>query len=163
MDEKQRKYTILPVVAMVVVLVDQLTKWIVLQQMALYQIIPIVPNFFNLTRVHNPGGAFGFMAGQTPGVRVVLFIVISLLAAGFIIYLYVSTPQNYIWLLGGLSLIFGGAVGNLIDRIRFGEVIDFLDFYISDVHWPAFNIADSGISVGMTILVFHILFKKVPL
>lgn len=163
MDEKQRKYAIMPVIATLVVVADQLTKWVVLKQMTLYQQIFIIPGFFNLTRVHNPGGAFGFMAEQAPGVRVALFIVISVMAAGFIVYLYISTPEKYVWLLGGLALVFGGAIGNLIDRVRFGEVIDFLDFYVANTHWPAFNIADSGISIGMTILVFHIIFKKVPL
>jgi signal peptidase II len=61
-----------------------------------------------------------------------------------------------------LTLIFGGAIGNIIDRIRFGEVVDFLDVYINDLHWPAFNVADSAISIGMTILIYHVLFKKMP-
>lgn len=162
-NDRKRKFITLPVVASCVVVLDQLTKWIVLKQMALYQTIPVIPGLFNLTHVHNPGGAFGFMANQSSGVRIFLFIVISLLAAGFVLYLYLNTPPKHAWLLGGLSLIFGGAIGNLIDRIRFGTVVDFLDFYIADMHWPAFNVADSGISVGMTILVFHILFRKVPL
>ncbi len=163
MSDRKHKLIILPVVASCVVVLDQFTKWLVLKQMTLYHTISVIPGLFNLTHVHNPGGAFGFMADQSHEVRIFLFIVISLLAAGFIVYLYLNIPPKYVWLLGGLSLIFGGAVGNLIDRIRFGTVVDFLDFYIADMHWPAFNVADSGISVGMTILVFHILFRKVPL
>ena len=62
----------------------------------------------------------------------------------------------------GISLILGGAVGNLIDRVRFGKVVDFLDFYLDDFHWPAFNIADSAVSVGIVIFLFHLLFKKMP-
>ncbi len=163
MREQIRKYALLPIVATGVVILDQLTKLLVLRQMSVHQSIPVIPGFFNLTRIHNPGGAFGFMASQTPGIRVLLFIGISLLAAGFILYLYGNTPRQYAWLLAALAMIFGGAVGNLIDRIRFGAVVDFLDFYLSDLHWPAFNIADSAISIGMAVLVFHILFKKVPL
>ena len=88
MNNTKIKYTILPSVAGVILILDQLTKWLVVKQLDLYQIIVVIPGFFNLTRLNNPGGAFGFMADQSRGVRVVLFIVVSLLAVGFIIYLY---------------------------------------------------------------------------
>ncbi|MDY6905872.1 MAG: signal peptidase II [Thermodesulfobacteriota bacterium] len=144
-------------------LLDQITKLVIVKTMALYQTIPVIPGFFNITRVHNPGGAFGFMAGQTHGIRAMVFLVISILAACFILYLYKKTDAGYPFLLASLALIFGGALGNLADRIRFGEVIDFLDFYIQAVHYPAFNVADSAICVGMTVLIYHILFKKIPM
>ena len=156
------KYRMLALITLVTVIADQATKQVILATMALHETIEVIPGFFSLTHIHNPGGAFGFMAGQPQGVRTVLFLVVSTLAAVFVLYLYKTTPRTLPWLLGALALIFGGAVGNLIDRIRFGVVVDFLDFYVKGLHWPAFNMADSAITVGMTVLVFHILFKKVP-
>jgi signal peptidase II len=157
------KYRVLFFITLVTVIVDQATKHAILATLPLYESVEIVPGFFSLTHIHNPGGAFGFMAGQPQGVRTVLFLVVSTLAAGFVLYLYRITPRTYPWLLAALAMIFGGAVGNLVDRIRFGVVVDFLDVYVKNIHWPAFNVADSAITVGMTVLVFHILFKKVPL
>ena len=79
-----------------------------------------------------------------------------------IVYLYLKTPQDYLFLRSGLTLILGGAAGNVVDRIRLGKVVDFLDLHINDLHWPAFNIADSAITVGIFIFGFHLLFKKMP-
>ena len=84
------------------------------------------------------------------------------LTMGLILYLYVGIPETHPMLANGLSLIFGGAVGNLIDRVRMGKVIDFLDVYVGDLHWPAFNVADSAICVGVGIFMFHILFNRMP-
>ncbi|MDO9109898.1 MAG: signal peptidase II [Desulfatirhabdiaceae bacterium] len=145
-----------------IVVLDQISKMIVLRSMPLYESIPIIPGFFNLTHIHNPGGAFGFMASQGPEVRSLLFLAMSSLAAVAIVFFYLRTPVSYSWLSTALLLIFGGAIGNMIDRVRFGEVVDFLDFYAGGYHWPAFNVADSGISVGMAILVYHLLFDKMP-
>jgi signal peptidase II len=144
------------------IVLDQLSKMIILRSMPLYETIPVIPGFFNITHIHNPGGAFGFMAGQGPEVRSLLFLAMSTLAAVVIVFFYLRTPAGYSWLSAALLLIFGGAVGNMIDRFRFGEVVDFLDFYAGGYHWPAFNVADSGITVGMAILVYHLLFDKMP-
>jgi signal peptidase II len=81
---------------------------------------------------------------------------------GLIVYFYRSTPRTYPYLAAALALIFGGAVGNLIDRLRLNEVVDFLDFYIGSVHWPAFNVADSAITVGITIFITHVVLGKMP-
>nr|CBX31389.1 Lipoprotein signal peptidase [uncultured Desulfobacterium sp.] len=156
----ENKYLKLIFIAGIVILLDQATKIIVLKYMPLYHSISIIPGFFNLTHIHNPGGAFGFLAGQSPFVRKLAFIVVSFLALCFILYFYRVTPRKYPMLATALALIFGGAAGNLVDRIRFGKVVDFLDIYIRNLHWPAFNIADSAISIGMCILLFHILLKK---
>jgi signal peptidase II len=83
-------------------------------------------------------------------------------AVGLIFYFYKKTPTEHSWLTAAFALIFGGAIGNLIDRIRFGMVIDFLDFYVGNLHWPAFNIADSAISIGIGIFLYHLIFKKMP-
>jgi signal peptidase II len=156
------KYKKLAVIAGLVVVFDQITKLIISNNMHLYQSITVVPGLFNITHIHNPGGAFGFMAGQSPAIRTLLFLVVSVFAVGFIFYFYANTPRTHPWLASGLALIFGGAIGNLIDRARMGKVIDFLDVYIRQLHWPAFNIADSAITVGMGIFIFHLMFKKMP-
>jgi signal peptidase II len=156
------KYTLLAWVAGAIVVADQLTKWLVLRHIPLYHSITILPGCFNLTHIQNPGGAFGFLAGQSAGVRHAVFIFATSLAIGLIFYFYRSTPRQYKALLAGFALIFGGALGNLVDRIRFGKVIDFLDVYVGNLHWPAFNVADSAISVGITVFLFHILFNKLP-
>jgi signal peptidase II len=146
----------------ILIVLDQISKMVILRSMPLYETIPVIPGFFNITHIHNPGGAFGFMAGQGPEVRSLLFLAMSTLAALVIVFFYLRTPTGYSWLSTALLLIFGGAVGNMIDRVRFGEVVDFLDFYAGGYHWPAFNVADSGITVGMAILVYHLLFDKMP-
>jgi signal peptidase II len=150
------------IVSGILVVLDQISKMIILRSMPLYETIPVIPGFFNITHIHNPGGAFGFMAGQGPEVRSLLFLAMSSVAAVVIVCFYLRTPAGYSWLSTALLLIFGGAIGNMIDRFRFGEVVDFLDFYAGSYHWPAFNVADSGITVGMAILVYHLLFDKMP-
>jgi len=149
-------------IAGVVVLLDQATKLMVLAKMPLYQSIAVLPGFFNLTHIRNPGGAFGFMAAGSPGIRNLLFVGVSAIAMGLIVYFYRSTPKTHSFLASALALIFGGAVGNLIDRLRFGEVVDFLDVYVNTYHWPAFNVADSAITVGITIFIAHLVLGKLP-
>ncbi len=157
------KYGRLAVVAAVVVLLDQITKAIILAQVPLYETIPVIPGFFNITHIQNPGGAFGFFAGGSILLRKVVFLLLSSAAAIFVLYLYHQVPLRRRWLSFGLALIFGGAVGNLIDRIRFDvRVVDFLDFYIGRYHWPSFNVADSAITVGVAIFAVHILFNRMP-
>lgn len=157
-----RKYIRLCVIAGLIVLTDQVTKAVIWHRMELYDSLAVISGFFNITHIHNTGGAFGMFAQGNPLLRKILFLFISSLAALLVLYFYKKTPDHYPWLLSAFALIFGGAVGNLIDRIRMGKVIDFLDFHIGNLHWPAFNVADSAITVGMGIFVFHILFKKVP-
>jgi signal peptidase II len=158
----KNKYIRLVIIAGVIVMLDQLTKALVLNYLPYGHSTTVIPDFFNLTHIHNPGGAFGFMANMGSRVRTILFLFVSSLAVGLIFYFYRKTPRSHIWLAFGFALIFGGAIGNLIDRIRFGIVVDFLDFYIGKWHWPAFNIADSAISVGIVIFIFHLIFKKMP-
>jgi signal peptidase II len=158
----KNKYIKLVVFAGIIVLLDQFTKALIIDHISFNQTIPVMRGFFNITHIHNPGGAFGLMADLSPALRSIIFLFISSLAVGLIFYFYKKTPSNYPWLAAAFALIFGGAIGNLIDRLRFGFVIDFLDFYIGNLHWPAFNVADSAISVGIGIFVFHLLFKKMP-
>ncbi len=145
-----------------VVLVDQVTKYLIMRYLELHEHIVVIENFFNINHVLNPGGAFGFFATQSLGVRRFVFLFLSSLVALFVVWLYQRTAQTLIFLSWGLALIFGGAMGNLIDRFRFGQVVDFLDFYLGTAHWPAFNVADSAITVGMAILLYHVLLNKIP-
>jgi signal peptidase II len=145
-----------------VVLADQVTKKIIMASLALYESIEVIPGSFNITHVLNPGGAFGFFATQSDMVRKLVFLVLSSAVALFILWFYSRVAKTHVFLSWGLALIFGGAIGNLIDRFRFGHVVDFLDFYIGTAHWPAFNVADTAISVGMAVLIYHVVFKKMP-
>ena len=149
------------IVGLVVVL-DQITKGLVLVNMPIYHSIAVISGFFNLTHIRNPGGAFGFMAAGSQGLRNLLFVGVSAVAMGLIVFFYRSTPKTHPVLASALAMIFGGAVGNLIDRLRFGEVVDFLDVYIGAYHWPAFNVADSAITVGITIFIAHVVLGKMP-
>lgn len=158
----ENKYSKLAFIAGMVLVVDQITKAVILKTMPLYYSISVLPGFFSITHIHNPGGAFGFLANQNPDIRRLVFLVVSSLAMCLIFYFYNTTPRTQPMLSTGFSLIFGGAAGNLVDRIRFGSVVDFLDLYIGSYHWPAFNIADSSISIGMGIFIFHLLFRKMP-
>lgn len=157
---KESKRLIL--VSSIIVAADQASKFFIMSYFALYEQFVVIKNFFNITHVLNPGGAFGFFATQSLGVRRFVFLFLSSLVALFVLWLYNKTAKTHIVLSHGLALIFGGAVGNLIDRFRFGQVVDFLDFYIGTAHWPAFNIADSAISIGMAILIYHVLLNKIP-
>jgi signal peptidase II len=161
-DVKHNKYLKLTAIAGLVIIFDQITKAVIRNTLTLYHSITVIPGFFNITHILNPGGAFGFMANKSPFLRNLLFILLSSLAICLIFYLYKNTPKKYYLLSTCFALILGGALGNLIDRIRFGKVVDFLDFYIGSYHWPAFNVADSAITVGITIYVFHLVFKKMP-
>jgi len=158
----KNKYTKLIVVTGLVVLADQITKALILKYLPYHQSITVIAGFFDLTHIHNPGGAFGLMANMSATARTIVFIFASSVAVGLIFYFYKKTPPSYAFLAVGFALIFGGAIGNLIDRVRMGIVIDFLDVYVGKYHWPAFNIADSAITVGIFIFGFHLLFKKMP-
>lgn len=157
-----KHYRLFAGMAGLIVIVDQIVKAIVLKTVPLYHSIPVVPGFFNITHIHNPGGAFGFLAGNSSNLRFALFTCASVAAIGIVFYFYAKLPSGYAWLRAALTLIFAGAIGNLIDRLRFREVIDFLDFYLGSLHWPAFNIADSAITIGILIFIYHILFNKLP-
>jgi signal peptidase II len=137
-----------------IVVLDQSTKIIVQRTMALYQSIPIIDGLFNLTYVRNTGAAFGIFAGSAEIFRRPFLILVSILASGFIISLLRRLEDRQKGLLSALAFVLGGAIGNLIDRIFYGEVIDFLDVYWRDYHWPAFNIADSFITVGVAIALY---------
>ena len=154
------KYIKLFITAGIVILSDQITKSIVLNNIPLFSSLTVIDGFFNLTHLQNPGGAFSLFANQSFLLRKFFFIALPLILLVFLFYFYRSISDTQKYLAFGISLIIGGALGNLIDRFRFGKVTDFLDFYIKDIHWPSFNLADSSIFVGITIFMLHILFVK---
>jgi signal peptidase II len=151
------KYRLLILAASVIALLDQATKAWIEKTMLLHQSIPVIPNLFNLTYIRNPGAAFGLLSRGGGSLRTAFFIAVSLIALVVLSVLYTKAPREAWSLRWGLSLVTGGAIGNLIDRIRLGEVVDFLDFYLGSYHWPAFNAADSCITVGIGLLLFHAL------
>ena len=151
MTAKKINMIFLPIVIVIVIL-DQVTKLYIDASMALHTSFPVINGFFNITYIRNPGAAFGFLAGSPAMFRSLFFLAVTVLAVGLILYYLYKNPFRGNLLTVSLALILAGALGNLIDRLRFGEVIDFLDVYIGTTHWPAFNVADSAISVGAVIL-----------
>lgn len=143
-----------------ILITDQLTKFVVDQSMPLHHSIAVIDNLFSLTYIRNTGAAFGFLAGSAAAFRLPFLIVFSLVAIGFVVAMLRRLPARETGLITALAFILGGAIGNLIDRFAYGEVIDFLDFYWSGYHWPAFNVADSFITVGVAITVFYLVKAK---
>ncbi|MBM4298501.1 MAG: signal peptidase II [Deltaproteobacteria bacterium] len=137
-----------------IVVVDQVTKLIVDRSMPLYHSIPIVDGFFNLTYVRNAGAAFGLFAGSAEIFRRPFLITVSIVAIGFTFNMLRRLHEDEKGLVTALAFILGGAVGNLIDRVFYGEVIDFLDCYLGSYHWPAFNVADSFITIGVGLTIY---------
>lgn len=133
-------------IALVVVVVDQLTKWSALKYLTRHVEVAVMP-FVNLTLVYNRGAAFGFL-NDAGGWQNIFFMGVALVACAAIVYFLFRLRPNDVVVAIGLSLIFGGAAGNLIDRFLYGYVIDFVDVYYGSWHWPAFNVADSAISLG---------------
>ena len=118
----------------------------------------VIPDFFNLIHVRNTGGAFGIFGGKG-GVGMVFFMSVSIIAVGAIFFLLRKVEDDEKILALSFSLVLAGAVGNLIDRLLYGEVIDFLEFYYSSFYWPAFNIADSAICIGIGLMAFEMLIR----
>ena len=142
-------------VALAVILLDQLTKAIVAGRMALHQSITIVDGFFSLTYVRNTGAAFGFLAGRLEDLRVPFFLIVSAGAVVVLVWFIRSIAPERRWMIVACGAVLGGAIGNMIDRVAFGEVIDFLDVYVGAYHWPTFNLADSAITVGVILLTLE--------
>ncbi|WP_298434023.1 signal peptidase II [Geobacter sp.] len=148
-------YRILLAVTAFVLVVDQATKILVDRTMELYQSIPVVDGLFSITYMRNKGAAFSFLAGFS--YRLPFFIAVSLVAIAAIAFTFRRLRDDQRLAAASFALIFAGAIGNLIDRVRLGEVIDFLDVYWKSHHWPAFNVADSAICVGVALLALDAL------
>jgi len=138
--------------------IDQLTKLLIVNYFTLYQSTVILPGFFSLTYVTNRGAAFSIFADVESPWRHYFFVGIGIVALLALTLMWFKIPKNSQIKAIGLPLIAGGALGNLIDRIHYGEVIDFLDFYVKSYHWPAFNVADIAICTGVFLyIVFSVL------
>ncbi len=138
--------------SLLVIVGDALTKWLVAQYIDLHEAIPVIPNLFQLVHVRNTGAAFGIGANADSHI-VPMVLNAGALTVFFVVVAYAFRTATTDRLLQvALHLILGGAIGNLLDRFRFGYVVDFLDFYVRDHHWPAFNVADSAICIGIALL-----------
>lgn len=142
-----RKYTILGGYGLLALVLDQLTKWLAVAAIDPLQPVTVIPGLLDLVLVHNRGAAFGFLNRSDIQWQFWLFLGATVVAAVAIVALLRSSRFNA-WLSAGLGLVLGGALGNLVDRIRFRAVIDFVDVYVGQWHWPAFNVADMAICVG---------------
>ncbi len=142
------RYCIISLVALIIFLADQLTKFWITHIIPLYSSINVIPDFFDLVNIRNRGAAFGFLNRSDIEWQFWLFLGATFLAIVIIFFLAHSAHSNERFLFWGLGCILGGALGNLFDRLRIRAVIDFLDFYIGDWHWPAFNVADIAICCG---------------
>jgi signal peptidase II len=154
--QRRTRYWLL-VISLVVIFLDQLTKYLVRNNLNVYEIKPVFDGFWNWVLVYNKGAAFSLLANQQGSWVKILFGFIAFFVSIFIINYILN--KMYSLLSGiGLSFVLGGALGNLIDRIIHGRVTDFIDWYYRSYHWPAFNIADSFISIGVVLLVIEGLF-----
>ena len=136
-----------------VVILDQATKALVMAYFNLYELQPVIPGLFNLTYLTNTGAAFGMLAVAQSVWRQVFFVGVAVAAIGVMVFSYKQFRSQGRIFAHAIGLIAGGAVGNLIDRLRFGAVVDFLDFHLGAHHWPAFNVADSAITVGVGLFI----------
>jgi signal peptidase II len=157
----RRKHAIFAALTPLVIVLDQWTKLAVVREFRLGETVPVVSGFFNLTYIRNTGAAFGILANADASFRVPFFILVPFVALLAISYIFRRLPAGDVKLSTALSLVIGGAIGNLIDRVRLGYVIDFLDFHWKyQYHFPAFNVADSAICVGVAILMLDLLMQE---
>jgi len=139
--------------AAVVVVLDQLTKYIASASLEMFKPVAVMP-MFNWTLMHNTGAAFSFLANEG-GWQRWFFAIISVVISAFLVLWIKRLEQHEKWQAIALALILGGAIGNVIDRVFLGYVVDFIDVYYKHMHWPAFNIADSAISIGVMIIIIE--------
>lgn len=136
---------------------DQWTKWMVAHRLTLYESVVVIPGFFNLTYIHNRGVIFGLFSDVTNPFLQTLILVLSVLSFILIAIFFFFIHHESRWASIGFAFVLGGALGNTWDRVTQGYVIDFLDFYYGPYHWPSFNIADAAISIGVGMLILHML------
>jgi len=149
-------------ISAVIIILDAVTKWLVSANITLHDAITVVPNLFSIVHVRNTGAAFGIGANAESQVVPLLLNSGAILVFLIVVAYALRTPITDRTLQTGLHLILGGAIGNLVDRFRFGYVVDFLDVYVRDHHWPAFNVADSAICIGIALLFLDMRRKPVP-
>ncbi len=144
----------------ILIVLDQATKWLIARNVVLYSSLKVIPGFFNITHIRNKGAIFGAFSQTDKPLVFVSLTAASFIALVLVVYYFYKTPASERGLKLALSLILAGALGNLVDRLFRGYVIDFLDFYIKNRHWPFFNVADSCITIGAVLLLFFFLIRK---
>ncbi len=145
--------------ALAIIVLDQISKFAVMQSLRVYESVPVIEGFFNLVHVRNRGMAFGLLNRPDINFGFYLLVGASIGAVVLLLIWFVKLEENDSLTILALSLILGGAVGNLIDRLRLREVVDFLDVYVGTYHWPAFNVADSAITVGVFLVAINMFFR----
>jgi len=155
-----KKYSILVFVTAAVLAIDQYTKHLAVEYLKDGRIVDVVSGYFRLLYVENPGAAWGFLSQTASSFRLPFFYIISALAILLIGYYFHKLSSNAWAMMISLSLILGGALGNLIDRIKNNFVVDFVDWYYKNNHWPTFNIADAAITAGVVLMILAILLEK---
>ncbi len=145
---------------LVLLVADQLTKAVVAQKIPFLSSKSIIPGFLNLTHIRNRGAIFGFFSQSGSQFLYVILTLASLAALALVVFYFFKTPPSERLMIISLSLILAGALGNMIDRMFRGYVIDFMDFYVKKWHWPSFNIADASITIGACFLIFTFFFRK---
>jgi len=157
----KKKYIILATFSFFLIAIDQITKMYIHTHYQLGESTPLIPGFFNITYVRNFGAAFGFLSQSHPMFRELFFLSMPPVALIVILLILRSVADTDRWQIYALSSVFGGAIGNYVDRLRFRYVIDFLDFHLYDKYtWPAFNVADSAIVCGVGLLLLLMLKEK---
>lgn len=151
-----RKLTLLILTLLAGLALDQLSKWLIVHTLPMGAKVPVIKGFFNLVHIYNRGAAFGLLAGLSEPLAQWFFLVTTFLVLLVVGYLWWRLPGNQWPAATAYSLIMTGALGNFIDRLRLGKVLDFLDFYWGRYHWPAFNVADSLVCLGAGLLVWVI-------
>ena len=144
------------------IVVDQYTKFMITLHIPLSYSINVVEGFFNLTHVRNSGVAFGIFSEQNSELKPYLLIFVSIIAIIAILVIFHQTGKDKRMVQGALVLVFSGAIGNLIDRVLHKEVIDFIDIFFNNRHWPAFNVADACITIGVMLLAADLLVSSKP-
>jgi len=160
MENNMGRFFKLLVLIFTIIIMDQVTKAIVQQRFSLGESIIVLENFFNFTYVRNSGAAWGMFADATDWIRIPLFFILPVFACFWLVYLVWTTRRENLLLSTAFSFILAGAIGNLIDRFTMNYVVDFLDFYWGTYHFPAFNIADSSITIGAILLIYDNLFLQ---
>ncbi|MGE4232006.1 MAG: signal peptidase II [Bacteriovoracia bacterium] len=155
------KYLVLLAVSGAVISLDQMSKLLVIKRLLLHESIPVIDGIFNLTYVHNPGAAFGLLSKMDPSFRVPFFVIVPVIALILIVLFFRKIDDRDTMTALALSLIIGGAIGNLIDRASYGYVVDFFEIYWKEVfRYPAFNVADSAICIGAALLAIETFRKE---
>jgi len=158
----RRDYIFFIITALAVVIIDQISKIAVAGSIMYYESVPIIDGFLNLVHVRNRGMAFGLMNRPDAQLSFYFLVAATVIAIILLILWFRSLKGESRGLVFGLSLVLGGAIGNLIDRLRLKEVVDFIDFFIGNYHWPAFNVADSAVTVGVFWILINVVFFTSP-